>query len=170
MTTRTAAARALTLALAFATLATLSPRPARAGKIASDQADAIEAYPRDVHVIVGSMGDVLTLVGVLYGTEPFVIGVCSDRQLWHAKIRDGGLAWVIAPGLRRFTGPSSVPEMLIDVESDTPTGPLAALHAALLSVPDPPPLHLVPAPARARGPSDHDSPEWLGSVVPRAWR
>jgi hypothetical protein len=54
MTTRTAAARALTLALAFATLAALRPRPARAGKIASDQADAIEAYPRDVHVIVGS--------------------------------------------------------------------------------------------------------------------
>ena len=82
------------------------------------------------------------MTAVLYGQHPLTVPITEDPGLWEGKLRDGGLAWVVAPRLRRFGGPSSVPEMLIDMERGTPTGPLADLHARLEAQPPLPPLHL----------------------------
>jgi hypothetical protein len=88
------------------------------------------------------MGDALACVAVLYGAHGVVVPITSEPTLWRPHIGDGGRAWVIAPGLRTFAGPSSVPAMLIDIASEEPSGPLAGLVQRLDSIPPRPPVHL----------------------------
>jgi hypothetical protein len=109
-----------------------------------DRGQMVEAFAwRDCHTIfLQPMGWALSLTAVLYGQHPLTVPITEDPRLWQGKLRDGGLAWVVAPRLRRFAGPSSVPEMLIDMERGTPTGPLADLYARLEAQPPLPPVHL----------------------------
>jgi len=61
--------------------------------LARDDRDLVNTFAwRRCHTLaLVPMGEVLTLVGVLYGSEPLVIGVCTDRSLWQSRLRDGGL-------------------------------------------------------------------------------
>ena len=88
------------------------------------------------------MGDTLSLVAVLYGAHAMMICLTSEHRLWRDRVSDGGIAWMVSPGTRTFVGPTSVPEMLVDIAQEVPTGPLAALHAQLFVIPEPPPVHL----------------------------
>jgi hypothetical protein len=100
------------------------------------------AWRRGCHtMMLLPMGEFLALVAVLYGTEPLGIRITSDHDLTQT-MGDGGAAWVIAPALRRCVGPFSVPEMLVDMRKDPPTGPLADLSARLQAIPPPPPVHV----------------------------
>jgi hypothetical protein len=109
-----------------------------------DRAPVVEmfAWRRCHSMFLLPVGSALSLVAVLYGSEPLSIPITDDGRLWQGKIRDGGLAWIVAPGLRRFVGPSSVAEMLTDMRRPEPTGPLAPLDAMLKAQVPLPPLHL----------------------------
>jgi hypothetical protein len=100
---------------------------------------------KECHTIfLQPIGSSLSLVAVLYGQHPLALPITDDPELWQGKLRDGGRAWVVAPRLRRFAGPASVPAMLIDMQQKTPTGPLASLDALLKAQPPLPPVHLAP--------------------------
>jgi len=111
-----------------------------------DRGRMIETFAwMDCHTIfLQPIGWALSLTAVLYGQHPLTLPITEDPDLWQGKLRDGGLAWVVAPRLRRFAGPVSVPEMLIDMQQGTPTGPLASLDALLKARPPLPPVHLAP--------------------------
>jgi hypothetical protein len=111
---------------------------------ARDGEQMIETFGwRQCHTIfMLPTGPALSLVAVLYGSHPLALAITDDLRMWQGKLRDGGLAWAVAPRLHRFVGPTSVPEMLIDMQLPTPIGPLAALDALLKAEAPLPPVHL----------------------------
>jgi hypothetical protein len=91
------------------------------------------------------MGDVLTLIVLLYGTHTMVVTVASQRSTWAHRVREGGLGWVIAPGLRRYAH-APLSHLLVDIAAESPVGVLAELHSRIMAVPPRPPVHLAAKP------------------------
>jgi hypothetical protein len=116
--------------------------------LAEDETQLLQTFAwRACHTVaVMPVNEQLSCVVVLYGAHPMVINLTSDPALWRGRVGEAGIAWMIAPGLRTFAGPVSVPELLIDVAASEPSGPLRALTERLLAIPALPPAHL---PSRA---------------------
>ena len=65
------------------------------------------------HIILFSPIDhKLVLVPIFYGEHVAAMQICSDATLWEGQINPLGSVYIIAPGLRRFYGPMSLPDFI----------------------------------------------------------
>jgi hypothetical protein len=102
----------------------------------------------------------LALGVTIYGTYTAFAVVTDMPGHWEGRIPPEGLAWTIAPGLRRCVGPipfnTFVHELCGDGEGN-PSGALGDLYRAIDAAPKFPPFHL---------PGGEPANEPQGSTVP----
>jgi hypothetical protein len=98
------------------------------------------------HVVAGlPVGNHLMLIFGLAGMESHAMEVTNDRQHWAGTQAEGGLIFVISPGLKTCIGPLSQQDIVTDFLSSkdstlAPHPALSALRTRLRNLPPRPPI------------------------------
>jgi hypothetical protein len=86
--------------------------------------------------------DMLALNAVFYGAHALTVGICKTPDLWRPSLGAESRLWVVAPGLRRFAGPMSLPEFVAAQRNSSERSPLEPLRVAFQEAVRAPPFHL----------------------------
>lgn len=87
-------------------------------------------------------GGRLALTASFYGNQSATVQISETLEHWVGRGLENGVAYVISPGLRKFVGPISLPDMIAHRINEVKNVALTQLEQEVGAVPPLPPTHI----------------------------